>query len=194
MGVSFGRCPALTTISAFQRKRTFGNAIRECQKATHLGTSRRQADWVFNLSGCPFADASRRLTCCGQILKSGHLPTPCGGAHQEDLPQWSEAQDRYRLHAPRRPMHSSASPTVRACGTAQGGARAHNQGPPGRHGFQRRSKRPRAFDPVIYRNRNLIERAINKLKRFRRIATRYDRNPQCLLAMLCLAAVLTFWA
>ena len=58
----------------------------------------------------------------------------------------------------------------------------------------RRSKRPRAFDPVIYRKRNLIERAINKLKRFRRIATRYDRNPRCLLAMLCLAAVVTFWA
>ena len=53
----------------------------------------------------------------------------------------------------------------------------------------RRSKRPRDFDPVIYKQRNLIERTINKLKRFRRIATRYDRNPRCLLAMLCLAAV-----
>lgn len=47
---------------------------------------------------------------------------------------------------------------------------------------------------MIYRNRNLIERAINKLKRFRRIATRYDRNPRCLMAMLCLAAIVTFWA
>jgi transposase len=58
----------------------------------------------------------------------------------------------------------------------------------------RRSKRVRDFDPVIYKRRNLIERAINKLKRFRRIATRYDRNPSCLLAMLYLAAVVTFWA
>lgn len=58
----------------------------------------------------------------------------------------------------------------------------------------RRSKRPRDFDPVIYKLRNLIERTINKLKRFRRIATRYDRNPRCLLAMLCLAAVITYWA
>jgi hypothetical protein len=39
-----------------------------------------------------------------------------------------------------------------------------------------------------------VEGAINKLKRLRCIATRYDRNPQCLLAMLCLAAVVTFWA
>ena len=58
----------------------------------------------------------------------------------------------------------------------------------------RRSKRPRDFDPLIYKQRNLIERTINKLKRFRRIATRYDRNPRCLLAMLCLAAVVTYWA
>jgi transposase len=58
----------------------------------------------------------------------------------------------------------------------------------------RRSKRLRDFDPVIYKRRNLIERTINKLKRFRRIATRYDRNPRCLLSMLCLAAIVTFWA
>ena len=47
---------------------------------------------------------------------------------------------------------------------------------------------------MIYKKRNLIERTINKLKRFRRIATRYDRKSRCLLAMLCLAAVITFWA
>jgi transposase len=57
-----------------------------------------------------------------------------------------------------------------------------------------RSKRARDFDPAIYKKRNLIERAINKLKRFRRLATRYDRNPRCLLAMLSLAAAVTFWA
>jgi hypothetical protein len=32
---------------------------------------------------------------------------------------------------------------------------------------------------------------MNKLKRFRRNATRYDRNPRHLLALLCLAAVVT---
>ena len=58
----------------------------------------------------------------------------------------------------------------------------------------RRSIRPRDFDPEIYKRRNLIERTINKLKRFRRIATRYDRNPRCLVAMLRIAAIVTFWA
>ena len=57
----------------------------------------------------------------------------------------------------------------------------------------RRSKRQRDFDPAIYKMRNLIERSINKLKRFRRIATRYDRKPRSLLGMLCLAAIATFW-
>jgi len=55
------------------------------------------------------------------------------------------------------------------------------------------TNRPRAFDPAIYKRRNLVERTINKLKQLRRIATRYDRNPRLLLAFLCLVA-LSFWA
>jgi len=51
------------------------------------------------------------------------------------------------------------------------------------------STRPRAFDPLIYKHRNLIERTINRLKQFRRIATRYDRNPDNFRGFLCLAAI-----
>jgi transposase len=54
---------------------------------------------------------------------------------------------------------------------------------------RRCSTRPRAFDPHLYKHRNLIERAINKLKQFRRIATRYDRNPDNFRAFLHLAAL-----
>jgi transposase len=54
---------------------------------------------------------------------------------------------------------------------------------------RRCSTRPRAFDPHLYKRRNLIERAINKLKQFRRIATRYDRNPDNFRAFLHLAAL-----
>jgi transposase len=35
--------------------------------------------------------------------------------------------------------------------------------------------RPPAFDPGRYRQRNTVERAINKLKGFRAVATRYDK-------------------
>jgi transposase len=58
----------------------------------------------------------------------------------------------------------------------------------------KRSTRLRDFDPLIYKKRNMVERAINKLKRFRRIATRYDRNPRNLIAMICIAAIISFWA
>ena len=47
----------------------------------------------------------------------------------------------------------------------------------------------RAFDPHLYKRGNLIERAVNKLKQFRRIATRYDRNPDNFRAFLHLAAL-----
>jgi transposase len=40
----------------------------------------------------------------------------------------------------------------------------------------------------IYRDRNRIERMFNRLKQFRRIATRYDKTARSFLAFLCLAA------
>jgi transposase len=40
-----------------------------------------------------------------------------------------------------------------------------------------------------YKKRNLIERCFNKLKQFRHIATRYDRNPLNYLAMAKIACV-----
>ena len=49
-------------------------------------------------------------------------------------------------------------------------------------------KSPRAHDRELYKQRNLIERAFNKLKHWRRIATRYDRRSIYFLAALHLAA------
>lgn len=40
----------------------------------------------------------------------------------------------------------------------------------------------------VYRKRNLIERFFNKIKRFRRIATRYDRLAESYLAMIKLGS------
>ena len=36
--------------------------------------------------------------------------------------------------------------------------------------------RPPQFDPATYKDRNVIERCINKLKQFRAVATRYDKR------------------
>jgi transposase len=48
------------------------------------------------------------------------------------------------------------------------------------------------FDRAMYRSRNIVERFINRLKQFRRVATRYEKNACNYLAMLQLA-VLTLW-
>lgn len=46
------------------------------------------------------------------------------------------------------------------------------------------------FDKLIYRQRNRVERCFNRLKQFRRIATRYEKYAQNYLAMLTLASIL----
>lgn len=48
----------------------------------------------------------------------------------------------------------------------------------------------RDYDKELYKQRNLIERTFNKLKRFRRIATRYDRKAVYFKSFVYLAASL----
>ena len=45
-----------------------------------------------------------------------------------------------------------------------------------------------SVDPHFYRQRNLIERFFNKLKHFRRIATRFDKLARNFLAAVLLAS------
>lgn len=52
------------------------------------------------------------------------------------------------------------------------------------------SRRGTRFDRQAYRQRNRVERAINRLKQFRRIATRYEKRADNYLAMLTIAAIL----
>ena len=41
-----------------------------------------------------------------------------------------------------------------------------------------------SYDREIYKERNRVERFFNKLKQFRRIATRYEKLKDCFFAML----------
>jgi transposase len=45
-----------------------------------------------------------------------------------------------------------------------------------------------AFSGFLYRYRNLVERFFNKLKHFRAVATRYDKDPENYLAAVKLAS------
>lgn len=56
---------------------------------------------------------------------------------------------------------------------------------------RRRDERRRGvFDRAIYRLRNLVERLVNRMKQFRRVATRYEKRAANYLAMLTIVAIL----
>ena len=51
---------------------------------------------------------------------------------------------------------------------------------------------PREYDRVVYKERNKVERCINRLKPFRRVATRYEKTGRNFLGMALFAAI-TLW-
>ena len=66
----------------------------------------------------------------------------------------------------------------------QPAAQRHSPG----HPAQGQSKQPIACDFRAYKDRNRVERMFNRLKQFRRIATRYDKTALSFLSFLALAA------
>lgn len=58
---------------------------------------------------------------------------------------------------------------------------------------QPRRLQPPPFDAETYKQRNVIERAFNRLLDWRAIATRFDKKAHNFLAGVCLAAAITYW-
>ncbi len=54
---------------------------------------------------------------------------------------------------------------------------------------KRNRKLQRPYDAELYKERNLIERFFNKLKQFRRVATRYDKLLANFMGFVKLAAI-----
>lgn len=48
-------------------------------------------------------------------------------------------------------------------------------------------------DETRYKHRNVVERMFGRIKDWRRIATRYDKNAENFLSAICIAALLCFW-
>lgn len=65
-----------------------------------------------------------------------------------------------------------------------------------RHGIRQTIPRKRnecrrgPFHRALYRGRNQVERLINRLEQFRRVATRYEKRAANYLAMVTLAAIM----
>ena len=53
------------------------------------------------------------------------------------------------------------------------------------------AKEPRQIDKNLYKDRNKIERFFNRIKHYRRIATRYEKTACSYLAFLHVAAIMT---
>ncbi|MBF0188281.1 MAG: transposase, partial [Magnetococcales bacterium] len=51
---------------------------------------------------------------------------------------------------------------------------------------------PREYDRDWYKDRNLVERFFNRIKQFRRIATRYEKLDRCYRAMLTLVCTIVW--
>ena len=49
------------------------------------------------------------------------------------------------------------------------------------------------YDKTVYRQRNIIGRMFCRLKDWRRIATRFDRNIKNFIAAIALAAAVIWW-
>lgn len=58
---------------------------------------------------------------------------------------------------------------------------------------QRNRKVQRSVDPLLYRQRNLVERFFSKIKHFRRVATRYEKTARNYLAVV-LVVCSRLWA
>ena len=50
--------------------------------------------------------------------------------------------------------------------------------------------RTEPFNRALYKERNYVERAINRLKQFRRVATRYEKRAVNFLEMITLASIM----
>ena len=55
-------------------------------------------------------------------------------------------------------------------------------------------KAPRDYDEHLYKERNLVERFLNKAKHCRRVATRYEKTARNYLAFWCLASIMVLLA
>lgn len=99
--------------------------------------------------------------------------------------------DSHRIVSPRALTRSRAASNWSASAATPGSAHRANARRKARGGYDGESRggRPPAFDRKTYKQRNTVERCINRLKQWRGIATRYEKTASIHLPGLHIAGI-----
>src|SRR6266508_974204 len=87
--------------------------------------------------------------------------------------------------------HGTNNPRTDRCAVGQ--ALPAPAGHPGGDPAQVRPATAAKFDKAAYRQRNHVERTVNRLKGWRRVAARYEKREVNYLAMVTIAAIVLLW-
>jgi transposase len=170
-----GGCPPSCSQGAASNEKNFGADPRDIPDREALGRSRGGLTTKIHLAADSRCRPIARLITPGQRHDSVAFEPvmaavrirPRGAGRPRTRPDRVLADKAYsskaiRAHLGRRGIRTTIP------------ERADQQA----HRLRRGSRggRPPAFDPERYRQRNVVERCINKLKEFRAVATRYDKR------------------
>jgi transposase len=136
---------------------------------THLAADRRCRPLAFVLTPGQAADNPRFIEVLAAIKVRGPVGRP------RTRPDAVAADKAYSARATRAYLHRRGIQAVIPEKTDQAAHRVKKGS---------RGGRPVTHDPALYKDRNTVERAINKLKDWRGLATRYDKTPESYLAGL----------
>ncbi|SDP38399.1 Transposase [Actinopolyspora xinjiangensis] len=117
---------------------------------------------------------------CLPLLAAIRVPRP-GRGHPRTRPVRIIADKAYSSRAIRAHLRRRGLAATIPEPADQAGHR-HRRGSAGGH--------PPAFEPTVYRQRNIVERSINRLKQWRGIATRFHTKAHYFHATLTLASIL----
>ena len=117
-------------------------------------------------------------TQLGPVLDAIRVPRPGGTGRPRKRPDRLIADKGYSYPACRRLLRRRGIPHTIPERADQRARRAHRPG------------RKPAFDRETYRRRNVVERAVNRLKQWRGIATRYEKRAANFRAMVVIASTM----
>ena len=118
------------------------------------------------------------------LLDDIAVPARGHGPRRRKHPDWVIADKAYAHHSTRNALRRRG---IKAVIPERSDQVAYRKAKGSRGG------RPPRFDADLYRERNVVERAFNRLKGWRGIATRYDKHARNYRAGVVIASIVLFW-